>query len=255
MLGRGDHTDIGGHGAAFPTTQWTALAQLGRIGDAQRQAILSQLVERYWKPAYHFLRRRGCDNEEAKDTVQEFFTVWLDHALFERADPEKGRFRSFLLTCLKNFASNRRRRDRAEKRRPAQGFVSVRELSGTDTAGAVEPVDTETPEDAFNRAWAMEVLTKALRQFEKDCLATGKEVHLAIFRRRIVEPAFEGKAPTPERELASELGLTPKEVANRLLTARRAFRKALEREVSLYAASAEDLALEMRDLFGAFASG
>jgi len=242
---------MAGPGARFPTTHWSQLAALGDSEEAGRRTILNLLIERYWRPAYHYARRRGYDNEAAKDAVQEFFTSWLIDRLFERADPARGRFRTFLLTSLSNFLANQYRDAHTQRRHPKEGIVSIRDLDSS-SGPSLEPADEETPEDAFNQAWAAGVLMRALGSLEREW-AADKRVHFEVFRRRVMEPALEGKAPPSEEELGRIYGLTAKEVANRLLTARRAFRRLLEEEIGVYAASSEDTASEMRDLFEAFA--
>ena len=97
---RDGNTDMGGERRSFPSTHWSQLAAVRDAVTEEHRAILNSLIEAYWKPVYWYIRRRGRSNEDAKDLAQEFFTACLGRELFGRADRGKGRFRSFLLSCL-----------------------------------------------------------------------------------------------------------------------------------------------------------
>ena len=87
-----DWTDIGGLRKSFFTTHWSLVEKVKQQGDRD-MALIGLLLERYWKPVYCYLRRKGYDNEQAKDLTQGFFhEVVLDRHLVERADPAKGSF-------------------------------------------------------------------------------------------------------------------------------------------------------------------
>ena len=247
-MAQSEETEIGGSRRRFPTTHWSQLAVVRDSPTREHQDVLNLLIQRYWKPMYCYVRHRGYGNEDAKDLVQEFFTLWLVKRLFGRADPKRGRFRTYLLSSLKNFLSNARRAAHAQRRRPPGGFVSIHKLA-TDEGVAFEPVERETPEAVFNRTWATELVLRVLRLLEEECRATDKEAHYDLFRQRIINPALNGAQPPTLRELAQALGLTEKQAANRLVTARRAYQRLLREEIRIYASSEEDLAMEVRDLF------
>src|ERR1700683_3430093 len=100
----------------FPTTGGNPV---GAAGDPQRKEARSALVslsENYWYPLYAYLRRRSYPAHEAQDLTQEFFVRVLEGRYLDRADPEKGRFRSFILTSLKFFVADEEDRQRARKR-------------------------------------------------------------------------------------------------------------------------------------------
>jgi RNA polymerase sigma-70 factor (ECF subfamily) len=240
-------TEMGGSRRSFPTTHWSLLVAVrGEMTEGHR-AVLNLLIERYWKPVYCYVRRRGHGNEDAKDLVQEFFTSWLHRDLFGQANPNRGRFRSFLLSCLSNFLSNAHRAAHAARRRPEKGFVSVHQLT-TGHKAALEPVDQDTPEAAFQRAWAEELVLRVLKRLERECSETAKPDHYELFRQRIIRPALEGCQAPPMADLAKGLGLTEKQAANRLVTARRAYQRLLREEIRTFATSEDDMAAEIQDL-------
>ncbi len=241
-------SESGAPDGAFPATHWSQLAALRAGVGAERTDILNFLIQRYWKPVYCYLRRAGCGEEEAKDLVQDFFVFCLQRDFFDQADPARGRFRNFLLGSLQHFLANAQRAAHAQKRRPPQGLVSLEELGGSDSGG-FEPADRETPEAVFHRAWLADLTQRVLRRLEAECQATDKQAHYEILRQRLVLPALEGAEPPPLRDLAQRLGLSEKQAANCLLTARRAFQRLLQEEIRGYAGSEDEVAAEIRDLF------
>jgi RNA polymerase sigma-70 factor (ECF subfamily) len=213
----------------------------------ERDAALAQLIELYWKPTYCWLRRYGYNDADAKDLAQEFFLSGLQEGRFEKADAARGRFRTFFLTCLKNFIANFERDRKAKGRQPSKPFLTIDKLRTDDIA--VELIDKGSPEDSFNLAWVRQLLLRVLRLFEQECLAKGKECHCELFRRRIIEPLFEGTERPQMRMLAEEMGLSEKEAFNYDVNARRAYRRLLREEIRTYAATEEEVTEEIKELF------
>ena len=79
-------------------------------------SALAELCQIYWRPVYVFLRRQGIAQHDAQDLTQAFFADLIESRAYARADPTKGRFRSFLLGTLKHFVAHARDRERAQKR-------------------------------------------------------------------------------------------------------------------------------------------
>jgi DNA-directed RNA polymerase specialized sigma24 family protein len=246
--GRSPDSEVGSPDGAFPATHWSQFAALRSGVGAERTAVLNFLIQRYWKPVYCYLRRSGCGEEEAKDLVQDFFVFCLQRDFFDQADPARGRFRSFLLGSLQHFLANARRAAHAQKRRPEQGFVPLRD-PGTASSVGFEPADRTTPEGVFHHAWVADLIQRVLGRLEKECQATDKQAHYEILRLRLVLPALEGAEPPPLRDLAQRLGLSEKQAANCLLTARRAFQRLLQEEIRGYARNEDEVAAEVCDLF------
>src|SRR5260221_5724475 len=108
----------------FPTTRWTLVIAAGDPHRKEARSALVSLCENYWYPLYAYLRRRGYPADQAQDLTQEFFVRVLEGRYLDRADPEKGRFRSFLLTSLKFFVADEADRNRAPKRGGGTGLSS-----------------------------------------------------------------------------------------------------------------------------------
>src|SRR6266853_3009197 len=116
------------HGvAAFATTHWSIVLTAQGESPAAREA-LEKLCRIYWRPVYSFLRRQGVGQEEAEDLTQGFFALLLERGDFSAARREKGRLRSYLLTALKHFLTDERRRAMAIKRGKGERLIPLEEL-------------------------------------------------------------------------------------------------------------------------------
>ena len=233
---------------AFPTTDWGLFVDIRDGSPAAKRAALDILARRYWKPVFRFLQFSGKDEESAKDLTQAFFAEWIEHNAFAKADAQKGKFRSFMLASLKRFVSNEHRGDHAQKRRPEAGLVSLDELMDNEEK-PFEPVDAETPDKAFDRVWAVEVVGRVLKHLKSECTRKGQDVHYDIFARRIIYPILQGQKETPIAELGRKHSLSEKQAGNHLETAKRAYRRLLEEEVRLYATTDSEVSDEVREIF------
>ena len=238
---------MGGHADRIQETRWSQLL-LAREGDTgQRQAAMGAITEQYWKPVYCFLRRKGFDNETAKDLTQGFFTdVILGRRLVEKADPGRGRFRSLLLTAASNYVNDYRRKQVAASRNPEKGLVS---LEGLDAARFVESSETETPEATYHRNWASALLSEVLREVEDSCRRAGQTTHWEVFRGRVFLPIADGSKPEPYAKLCARLHIESADRATTMnVTVKRKFETALRRHVRQLVDSDEQVDDEIRDL-------
>jgi len=229
-MGCRDNTSMGGSDQAFHTTHWTEILSARTANEEHRRQALDTIFSRYWKPIYCYIRHRGWDNEDAKDLTQGFLEeVFLGRDLVQRADPAKGKFRTFLLTALQRYIASAVRKEKAKKRSPGNGLVS---LDGTDVPNPMEPWPGTTPEQAFDRAWASALLDKVLDDLEGRCAADGKETHWAVFSARVLQPIMEGIEPPSLSELCSVHDIPNEEQAsNMIVTVKRRFRACLEQHV------------------------
>jgi DNA-directed RNA polymerase specialized sigma24 family protein len=127
-----------------------------RFPPARGSPALTSLCEGYWYPLYAYVPRRGYPADQAQDLAQEFFIRVMEGRYLDRADPEKGRFRAFILTSLKFFLADEADRGRAQKR--GGGKVLSCEISSGEDRYQREPAHDETPERIFERRWALSVL-------------------------------------------------------------------------------------------------
>ena len=231
---------------AFPPTDWSRLAALRDGTDERKQVILGELFVRYRDPVLAFVRGRGRSRELAEDLVQDFFLYAIEHHLFEKADVARGRFRNLMLASLQHYAANAHRAERAQMRHPPGGFFSndVSEISE-----AALPSNHSTPEQAFLRSWAETLLGRVLAALRTEYAGPQRRAHYDILYRFMFAPILEGAPQPSQRTLADELGLTEKEVANRLVTARRAYQRLLRAEIAEYTANDSEANEEIRELF------
>ena len=146
----------------FATTRWSmVLAAAGGASSEQEDRALAELCGGYWYPLYAYVRRRGYDAEDARDLTQAFFARLLDRRGLAAADPMRGRFRSFLLTAMKNFLASEWRRQVAEKRGGSAHVISI-DAADADHRYRAEPAHNCTPEALYERRWALALLERAV---------------------------------------------------------------------------------------------
>jgi DNA-directed RNA polymerase specialized sigma24 family protein len=135
---RHDHTSIGGAGKTFQTTQWSVIEKIAANGETDSQMLINDLLGKYWKPVYCYLRHKGHGNEEAKDLTQGFFQeVVLGRKLVHQASQAKGSFRTFLLTALSRYVKSVHRKEIAHKRIPKSNLMPLEDIDATEL---VEPL-------------------------------------------------------------------------------------------------------------------
>ncbi|OFW11522.1 MAG: hypothetical protein A3H96_00990 [Acidobacteria bacterium RIFCSPLOWO2_02_FULL_67_36] len=132
--------------------------------DGAREA-LSTLCEIYWTPVYAFIRRSGRPVEDARDLTQAFFTAVIDKGHFAKARQERGRFRSFLLSAVRNFLSNEYDLSRTQMRGGGRVHLTL-DFDDGEQRYARQPADTLTPEEVFARQWAADALDAALDRLD-----------------------------------------------------------------------------------------
>ena len=162
----------------FTTTLWSLVFRAGEKGDGSEQA-LTALCETYWYPLYAYARRRGHGIEDAQDLTQAFFERLLARDFFARANPERGRFRAFLLTAFKHFLANQRSYAAAGKRGGGQRPVS---LDDPESHYRQEPGHDLTPEALYERQWALTVIANTLGALEAEAERTGRRRQFDAWR-------------------------------------------------------------------------
>jgi DNA-directed RNA polymerase specialized sigma24 family protein len=158
----------------FNTTHWSVVlsAAQGGSNDSAHDA-LGQLCQTYWYPLYAYVRRRGYSPEDSEDLTQGFFATILEKNYLERADRERGRFRTFLLCSIENYLNNERDRAMARKRGGGQQLVSWDEQ---DAEGRYlnEAVDNVTPQRIFEKRWASTLLGLVLQKLREEFIVSGR---------------------------------------------------------------------------------
>jgi len=240
-------TDMGGTGGAFLTTHWSVIENVGSSEEDKSRALIGSLLSKYWKPVYCYLRRKGYDNEQAKDFTQGFFhEVVLGRNLIQKADQSKGRFRSFLLITLNRYLITARTGQAAQKRIPKNKLVS---LDVKDLPELRQTASELTPEDSFNYAWVSALLEQVLKEVETACHKNGKTVHWLIFHDRILEPIMDKTKPPSMREVCKKYAVENEATAsNMMVTVKRRFQTALKSHLRSLVVSEEQIEDELAEI-------
>ena len=215
----GDETGIGGVGRAFLTTHWSLIGDI-QSQDEGKRALIGLLLDRYWKPVYFYLRRKGISNEAAKDLTQAFIhEVVLNRHLIQRADQTKGRFRSFLLHALEQFLIDEHHKRNAGKRIPPHKLVSFDQF---DTPELPEAMRAADPQESYDYGWMSSLLDQIFSQVETKCMEQGLDLHWKIFHDRIVAPILENAEPPSLEMICRKYRISDKKkVSNMVMTVKR----------------------------------
>ena len=232
--------------ARFATTHWSVVLAAGRTSSPDSRRALTTLCETYWYPSYAYVRRRGYAREEAQDLTQEFFLGLLEKDVLRAADPERGRFRSFLLGSLKNFLANEWRDARAKKRGGGRVPLSLDFRSAEDQY-ALEPGHELTPEKIYERRWALTLLERSLSKLREEFTRAGKS---DLFDQLKVFLGGEGQRVS-YKEIAEKLAMTEGAVKVSVHRLRRRCRELLRAEIAQTVAGPEEVDEELRHLFSA----
>ena len=157
----------------FATTHWSVVLAAGQGESARAHGALEALCRTYWYPVYAYVRRKGYRPEEAQDLTQEFFAQLIAREHFRLADPNKGRFRGFLVATLDYFLAREWVRAHRQKRGGQFTFISLDERPPEERY-QLEPTDNDTPEKHFLRQWALTVLKQTMTALQKECEANEK---------------------------------------------------------------------------------
>jgi RNA polymerase sigma-70 factor (ECF subfamily) len=236
-------------GKSFATTHWSLVLAAGRGSRPEAAASLATLCETYWYPLYYYVRRCGYRAEEAQDLTQEFFATLLEKGSLKVADPERGRFRSFLLASLNHFLANEW--DRACARKRGGGRVLSLDIAGAESRYALEPADDLTAERLFERRWATTLLDLVLARLREEFVREGQD---RVFERL---KGFLGGAVADASygEVAADLGMTEAAVKMAVHRLRRRYRRLLRAEIAQTVALPEQVDDEIRRLFAALGAG
>jgi RNA polymerase sigma factor (sigma-70 family) len=228
----------------FPVTQWTVVLAAGGTHSPESAAALERLCSAYWYPLFAFVRRSGHSPPDAEDLTQEFFARLLEHNWIAHADRHKGRFRSFLLMAMKRFLAKEWDKVKTLKRGGQVRLVPL-QLDTAETRYSRQPADTCTPEQLFEKQWALALLESVLNRVRKDYAQQGKG---ALFHT--LEPCLIGsREAQPYSALAAELGMTEGAVKMAVCRLRERYRACLKEEIAQTVASPAEVDEELNHLF------
>lgn len=225
----------------FPTTRWTMVVAAGDPDRKEARSALASLCQNYWYPLYAYLRRRGYSADQAQDLTQDFFIRILEGRYLDRADPEKGQFRAFLLTSLKFFVADESDRQRAQKRGGGQSLSL--ELSSGEDRYQREPGHDETPERIFERRWALAVLDRVVERLRSEFVQHGRVEHFEQLKVFLL-----GHSDAPYAVLAREMNTSEGALKVAIHRLRKRYRELFRQEIADTVADPGEVESELRFL-------
>jgi RNA polymerase sigma-70 factor (ECF subfamily) len=221
---------------SFQTTQWS-LIDAARCDPDRARPALEQLCRAYRPPVLAFIRRSGYGPSDAEDLAQSFFLHFLESAWYTRAEPARGRFRSLLLTALRNFLNDQRAHAGARKRGGdlrQEGDEAIARLSDTG----------QSPEDAFTIAWLATVVDRAMGRLRDEWLHAGKQAQFQLLSGMLIERAD----PDELQVLAGRSGIRANTLSMQAHRMRQRLRQLVRLELLQTVGSREALELELAEL-------
>jgi RNA polymerase sigma factor (sigma-70 family) len=225
----------------FETTRWSLVVEARGAAGVAREA-LDTLCRAYRPPVLAYIRSRG-GGDAAEDLTQAFFARFLEHASYADADPDRGRFRAFLLTAVKRFLANAGEEARTKKRGGDFRFESLDQDNDVVTGD-------QTPEQVFDRTWALTVLERALERMRDEAERGGKRELFEELRDFLIESPDEADY----ERVAKRLNLRRNTLAVAVHRMRQRLRDLVREELSETTRDREQLGCELRELRGALGS-
>ena len=229
----------------FPTTRWPLIVGAGKE-PTEGQEALAELCRTYWYPIYAFIRRKGYSPDNALDLAQSYFACLIERGAIAAVDRAKGRFRSFLRADCGFFLADQADRDRALKR---GGGIALLSIDARDAEGRylVEPIDDETPDRLFDRAWAVAMIARAFDRLAEE----HREPSRSRLFDRLKSILAGGSSELPLASIAIELGISISAAESASRRLRKRFADIVRSEISatLDVPTTEQVEDEVRALF------
>jgi RNA polymerase sigma factor (sigma-70 family) len=247
-------TDVNATGAAggeaFGATRWTLVLR-AQGGTPEARTALGELCDAYYRPVLRFLRREGRTDDAARELAQEFFARFLARGGIGAANPQRGRFRSYLLGAVKHFLADQR--DHAMRVKRGSGVTPESFDAAATHSPALQVADLSgLPDDAlFDREWALALMERTLNCVAGELAREGKSEQFAALK-----PWLAGDAETlPQAEAAQRLGMTESAVKVAIHRLRKRFRERVRAEIAQTVDTSDDIDSELRYLIKVLAHG
>ena len=230
--------------APFPATRWTVVVRAGspETGHLRRQAI-EDICRAYWFPLYAFARGRGSSPEDAEDLTQSFFAAILQSEFFSKAESERGKLRTYLLTAFTRHLTNAHRDRTRIKRGGGQTVLSI-EMEGAEER--MLPQSGRSIEALYDKHWALAMVDAAMSALGHSYTNRGKAAHFEALR-----PLLEGDEDDGTYQCAaSVLKLSITAARMEVYRMRQRYRTELRRAIAdtLNDPTPEDVEEELREL-------
>src|SRR5262245_57913549 len=239
----------------FPLTHWSAIIAAGRSQAEPEiaQAALAELCQTYWSPLYSFVRSRGYSVHDAQDLTQSFFAFLIEHKIYKRVDPQKGRFRAFLLAYMKNFLADASDRERTLKRSGGRNLLPLNEEQIDDAESLFQTHSSRSNGDQlFDRSWAEALVATGLERLSTEYRSEAKEKLFNELRIFLTS----GADPLPTyAELAVRLCMTESTLRSHVTRLRARYREALRAEVRRTVDTEAEVDEELHELLRVLTGG
>jgi RNA polymerase sigma factor (sigma-70 family) len=241
-------TDLGGPIGSFPQTHMALVRATCSADPNERTRALAEILESYWKPIYKYLRIRWqISNEDAKDLTQGFLAQALEKSFFEKFDPARARFRTYLRVAVDGFVANEKKSLGRQKRGGDIDHYSLDFVGAEEEWAALRPANDE--DEFFRREWIRSLFGLAVEELRRQCHEVDKDLHFLLFQRYDLE-ALELETPLTYEQLAEEHRISPSQVTNHLAYARREFRRIVLDKLRAASGSEEEFRAEAQQLLG-----
>ena len=229
----------------FETTQWSLVSAAGE--EEERREALEGLYRTYCSPVYSFVRRRGYSRQDAQDLTQDFFVHLVEKNAFRRADPNRGKFRTFLLGALEFFLITLSRRAQAEKRGGRANVVFLDDETAEALYQLADP--GLTAEQVFDARWAATLIAAAVTRLQAEMEKAGKRELFDQLLGFVI-----GGEEGSYFEVAQRSGLTLAATKAAIYRVRERYRELLRAEVARTVTTAADFDDEIHALRGSLMS-
>ncbi len=231
-------------GSRFSTTHWSVVLLAGQGESPQAATALEKLCRTYWYPLYAYARRRGHSPPDGEDLTQQFFAAFLEKKYFGLANPDRGRFRSFLLASFKHFLANEYHRSHAAKRGGGARVISW-DAADTEERYRHEPASETTPDRLFDRTWVLTLLEKVMKELQQEYLRGGKGKLFGALEVFLSG----GKAEGTYTEIGAELQMSESAIKMAVSRLRQRYGERLRSEIAHTVAGPAAVEEELRHLF------
>ncbi len=236
-------------GDVFATTHWTVVLAAGRRSTPESDHALEELCRAYWFPLYAYVRRRGHTKEDAEDLTQAFFARFLEKNYLAGLSAERGRFRAFLLASLKHFLANEWDKSQRQKR-GGQALHLPLDWQTADSQFQIAAGAHPSPDQAFDREWALALLERVVTRLHAECVAADRERHFELLKPFLTS----GTGEQPYAKVAVLLNLDEAAARAAVHRLRKRYRHMLRDEIAQTLADPAQVDEELRSLFAAFRS-
>jgi len=238
----------------FASTRWTMVLDAGESQTPPDQALsaLSELCRIYWRPIFLFLQRQGSNLDDAQDLTQGFFAHLIESRAYARADPKKGRFRSFLLGALKHFVADARDREHAQKRGGGRIRERFDEATISEAENQVARNERWQADRVYDREWAETLLRQALARLAQECAFAGKATLFEVLKSHL---SPDGEEAVPYDELSARVRRTAATLRKDAERLRARYGEILREEVCGTVTDPAEVDEELRYLCQALTSG